>query len=249
MAGAGFPCVAEPGNAGFLLTPSWYSPSGFSVRGCTATFTNIATEDQIDGLNCVSGNGTQSIAINYEADRFNTVATNAGQPTDCLGNALPVITATLPARADSGAGQASVTYAVADNRFYIGTTKTMTSLYCKGNGGAQAQPLVDNIENLQFSYGVRSTADATNSAAVAGYLSADQVATQSDLAALENDAARWAKVLTVRICIVVRSELPVVPSLASGRYRKCDGTIETAPPDLRLRHAYSTSVVLRNRRL
>jgi type IV pilus assembly protein PilW len=33
----------------------------------------------------------------------------------------------------------------------------------------------------------------------------------------------------------------------SARYLKCDGTIETNPPDLRLRRSYSTTVVLRNR--
>ncbi len=238
-----------PEYAGFALAPATYSPSGFSIRGCTTSFSNIDTQGQIDALTCVPGSGSQSIAINYEADRFNTVATDAGLPTDCLGNALPSITATLPTVIGSGVGTTDVTYAVADNRFYVGATPAMTSLYCKGNGAAAALPLVDNIENLQFSYGVRSTADATSTAAVAGYLSADQISTQADLAALQNDAARWAKVLTVRICIVVRSELPVVSNPGSARYLKCDGTMETAPPDLRLRHAYFTTVVLRNRRL
>lgn len=241
--------LPRPTYAGFVLAPPSAGLSGFSIRGCTTTFNNIASASQLDGLQCAPGSGPQSIAVNYEADRFNTVATDAGLATDCLGNALPLITATMPTVVGTGIGTADVAYSVADNRFYIGASQTMSSLYCKGNGAALAQPLVDNIEDMQFSYGARGAADTSSTAAVAGYLSADQVSTQTDLAALPDDAARWAKILTVHVCIVVRSELPVVSSTASARYLKCDGTMETAPPDLRLRHAYFTTVVLRNRRL
>lgn len=238
-----------PAYPGFALTPPAFSPSAFSIRGCTTTFSNITTGNQIDDLICAPGSGPQSIAINYEADQFNTVSTDASLPTDCLGNGLTPITATMPVVTGTGTGSANITFEVADNRFFIGATQTMISLYCKGNGAAKAQPLVDNIEDLQFSYGATSTANEDKTATVAGYLTADQVSTQAAMAALPNDAARWARVLTVRICIVVRSELPVVSDPASARYLKCDGTLETAPPDLRLRHAYSTTVLLRNRHI
>ena len=102
---------------------------------------------------------------------------------------------------------------------------------------------------MQFTYGTVNalTPDAALTVApVAGYLSANGI---TSLAALPNDAARWAKVITVRICVLVRSEGLVAPNSASARYRKCDGTLEAEPPDLRLRRAYSTTVVLRNRRL
>lgn len=238
-----------PAYAAFAIVPPTFGLSGFSIRGCTTSFSNIASASQIDGLECVPGKGTQSIAVNYEADRFNTVATDTGLPTDCLGNALPVIKATLPVSTGAGIAAGDVTYSVADNRYYVAATQKMSSLYCKGNGAALAQPLVNNIEDLQFSYGTRSASDTSSTTSVAGYLSADQVTTQADLAALANDAARWARILTVRVCIVVRSESAVVANAASARYRKCDGTMETAPADLRLRHAYFTTVVLRNRRL
>jgi type IV pilus assembly protein PilW len=41
--------------------------------------------------------------------------------------------------------------------------------------------------------------------------------------------------------------VPVVTDSVSARYVKCDGTLENNPPDLRLRKAYTTTVVLRNR--
>ena len=64
---------------------------------------------------------------------------------------------------------------------------------------------------------------------------------------VEADTARWAKVLTVRVCVIARSENQVVPDASSAQYLDCDGTLVTTPPDLRLRRAYSTTVVLRNR--
>jgi len=139
---------------------------------------------------------------------------------------------------------------VADNRFYIGTTTAIVSpsLYCKGNGGgATAQPLVENVEDLQFLYGTVSTGTTATTATVAGYLRADEVASLATTPA--DDPTRWGKVMSVRVCIVVRSENPVVTDAASAQYLKCDGTVDTSQTDLRLRRAYATTVVLRNRRL
>ena len=61
--------------------------------------------------------------------------------------------------------------------------------------------------------------------------------------------SRWVTKISMitRICAVIRSEKPIVQDLDSARYVKCDGTVNTAPADLRLRRAYSTTVVLRNR--
>lgn len=236
----------------FTLTTS-NSRSDFTVRGCDGKFNAISTAggtlDTLDTSTCASGASAipDSIAINYEADRYNTVPTLAGLPTDCLGNALSTAaaTATFPSGTVTTAS-----YAIADNRFYIGTSTVIVSpsLYCKGNGGAStAQPLVENVEDMQFTYGTVSTSTTSTTATVAGYLRADQVINDANLALLPVQE-RWGKVLTVRICIVVRSENPVASDAASAQYVKCDGTLDTTQTDLRLRRAYSTTVVLRNRR-
>ena len=234
-----------------ILAPVTFVPSSFSLRGCDGKFTNIATATSLDDLNCVAGANVlpDSIAVSYEADAFNSVPTAAKVPTDCGGVRLNKISATsieaLPVASD---------YYVASNLFYIGTSQSIASpsLYCKGNGVASAaQPLVENIEDMQFTYGAVESSKAateTTTAVVAGYLTADQVRTQVNMAALANDAERWAKVITVRICVLVRSEAPVATDSASARYLKCDGRWEAAPPDLRLRRAYHATVVLRNRR-
>ena len=103
---------------------------------------------------------------------------------------------------------------------------------------------------------VVSTAITTNTATsptfapVAGYLRADQIVNPADaaLAALAIED-RWNKVTAVRICVIVRSENPVVSETASANYYKCDGTLDTTKTDHRLRQAYSTTVSLRNRQL
>ena len=237
----------------FEIVPVTFALSSFSIRGCDGTFGNIATATGLDGLSCAAGANAlpDSIAVSYEADAFNSVSTAAKLPTDCLGVGLKQATATFPLEAPPG----PYSYYVANNLFYIGTSKSIISpsLYCKGNGVAStAQPLVENIEDMQFTYGaVKSSTAATDvtTAVVAGYLTADQVLTQINMAGLASDAERWAKVITVRICVLVRSEVPVAGDSASARYLKCDGTLETTPPDLRLRRAYYATVVLRNRRL
>ena len=246
------------GTTTFATSPGSFALSAFSIRGCDGKFSNITTTGvTLDTLTC-GGTSTlpDSIAVSYEADRYNTIPTSTGVATDCLGNSLTTITATFPATTPTTAS--SGTYAVADNRFYIGTSTVITSpsLYCKGNGGTStAQPLVENIEDMQFTYGTVAptavstapTATTPTVAPVAGYLSAYEVVTQTDLAPLPL-ADRWSKVTSVRICVLVRSENPVVSDSASAKYLNCQGTLVSAP-DLRLRRAYSTTVSLRNRQL
>jgi type IV pilus assembly protein PilW len=245
--------LPTPTYAGYALQPTTFTLSSFTIRGCDGAFSNIQAATDIDHLTCGSGINTlpDSIAVSYEADIFNTIPTaptipaTTRFPTDCLGKQLTTITATLPTVVAGVSTPTDVTYAFVDNRFYIGLYASIPSLYCKGNGlNSTAQPLVENVEDLQFIYGITAVGPT-----VAGYLRADQLLSNAYLSLLPDDAARWGKVVTVRICVLVRSASPVVSDAMSARYNKCDGTLEAAPPDLRLRRAYSATVVLRNRRL
>lgn len=236
----------------FDVMPTTASPSSFSIRGCGKNFSNITDALRSDDLLCPVGGAasTNSISVSYEADAFNSVPTTSGAPTDCVGSSLAQTKVTFPAETPAG----PYFYSAAENRFYIDLSSAQVpSLFCRGNGkNSTPQPLVENIEDLQLSYGAvkASTlaADIT-AASVSGYLRGDEVTTSPTLAALPDDSARWAKVVAVRICILARSEAKVASSLTSARYTKCDGTVENTPPDLRLRRAYTTTVVLRNRRL
>ncbi len=221
-----------------------FDATTWAIRGCDSKFTDPAAAS-ISALAC-GASGADSLAVAYEADRYNTVPTGTPTfaPTDCLGQTLTFVISTVNAWSATVASvkPTSVTYAIADNRFYVDTG----NLYCKGNGGA-AQALVENVEDMQITYGVApSTAGTTLT--VAGYLTASDIIAPADAGLLALPVAdRWAKVATVRVCLVVRSDKPLAPSAESARYFQCDGSLNTAPPDLRLRRAYTTTVVLRNR--
>ena len=243
----------------YSTSPPAFALSLYGIRGCDGRFTNTSTASGLNNLTCTAGSNAtpDSIAVNYEADAFNSVSTTARLPTDCLGVGLNQITATFPAASSPGP-HVSFSYYVADNRFYIATAASglSPSLYCQGNGvnsdgsASVAKLMVENIEDMQFKYGAviqsKSPLDSPTPP-VAGYLTADQVSTDTKLNPLTIDA-RWAKVVSVQVCVLVHSEALVATDLASASYVQCDETINHAPPDLRLRRAYYATVVLRNRR-
>lgn len=246
QAGRTYVSRSNPVYAPTVFATGSYVTSDFAVRGCDGPFSNVTTAARIDDLRCEDGT-SGFVAISYEADVFNTVPTD-NLPTDCLGFKLEKITATFPALPPTTAD-----YYVADNRFYIATAapRDSPSLYCRGNGvGSTALPLVENVEDMQFTYGVVEDSTNVKSAPVAGYLSAHAIGEILPLfTTLPADAERWGNVISVRVCVLLRSDAPVLADLTAAQYYNCanPSTLVSAP-DLRLRRAYSTTVVLRNRR-
>lgn len=217
--------------------PAKSQPS-LTLHGCTGMLYEDASSVNDDKLRCEISTTSQphSLFIHYETGtKKKKKLPNEVPPTDCLGFAL-----------DAQDGF----YYIAKNRYYISTSPIIRSptLYCKGNGGmGTPQPIVENIEDLQFSYGAMST-PSTVPKRVAGYLTATQVEKLATSTSKDDIATAWAQVLTVQICIVVRSdEKNLVSVNASSIYTKCDGTQDTSRTDRRLRRAYTTTVALRNR--
>ena len=235
------------GSASYSTEPASYSLSAFTIRGCDGTFSNLPTAVGLDDLQCASGTNAlpDSIAVSYEADAFNTVPTTSGLPADCIGVALKPVVVTFSAESTPG----PYTYYVADSRFYIGPSGSVAAptLFCKGGIDSTAQPLVENIEDLQLRYGAVTLATLpgdVRSANVAGYLDANET---TSLTGVPNDALPWQKVVTVQICVLVRSEAQVLTDSAAGTYINCAGT-PTIASDHRMRRAFHATVVLRNRR-
>ena len=231
-----------------------YTTSNFFVRGCDGQFSNFNSATSLDKLDCSSRGSAlpDAIAINYEADSFNTIPASQATSkfsTDCVGKRLDTITAVLPTVVGSGTASTTVTYAVAGNAFYVSspTLSGSPSLYCKGNGMASTpQALVENVEDLQFTYGAVDSTTSATTATVAGYLRADELAALTSVA---NSSMPWSKVLSVRICVLIRSADQVAVGDTPARYLNCAGSLVSTPPDRRLRQAYFATVVLRNRRL
>ncbi len=233
--------------------------NAFAIRGCDLKFSDVTTATSTANLTCghaASSAGPDSIAIAYEADRYNTIATTAGVPTDCMGSGITGFTTTVAS--SNGTNTTTMVYE-ADNRFYVGTSTNVVNptLYCKGNASTNGQPLIENIENLQFLYGTTNPGSATTpvyvsltptftTTLVLGYLKAYEVDNDATtLSGAAGSAARWNAVKTVRICVVVRSENPVLDATGPAKYLDCDGNLATST-DRRLRRAYTTTVVLRN---
>ena len=251
---------ANPKQANYpLSTPRNPITNTFSLRGCGTAFSNLKTAGgvtaatEISKLSCptVASDAAQphALALAYEADKFNTVPLADGTPTDCLGNGLEKQTATvIKITSLNTTAPDDVTFYEADNRFYIDTPSGSSnpSLYCFGNGkNGTPQPLVENIEDLKFTYGV---AQATgNDGVVAGYLSASQIETDPSMASLTSSLERWKRVVAVRICVLTRSEANITNSNTSSQYVDCEGNLKTNTTDLRLRRAYFATVSLRNR--
>ncbi|MGI9133932.1 MAG: PilW family protein, partial [Rhodoferax sp.] len=221
--------------------------NAFALRGCDTKFANVSSATSTATLNCdhaADSTGPGSISIAYEADRYNTLATSDGVPTDCMGSGITPVSASY--RQADNLGSLSVSIYEAENRFYIATSSTVPNptLYCKGNASAYGQPLVENIEDLQLRYGVADpSVDSGNTTLsgdatirwprILGYLSAYGVDSDtSTLAGTPGSASRWNAVRAVRLCLVARSEMPLHDNAESAKYYDCNGILGT-PPDLR----------------
>jgi len=218
------------------------------VFGCDKGF----TDPKAATLACDTGTGTiPAIEVVYEADVINTVPSSgslpsdctatpaAGVPTDCIGNRLN-------SKAENP-GCAVAPYIV-HNRYFVQTsTGTGSSgrpeLYCVGTvsgGGAttnSAGQLLENVESMKLWYGVQVTATPPTRQVV-------RYVTATDINGV--GATEWANVISVRVCLLMRSADPVLSAEDTRTYLDCDSTSQTSS-DNYLRRAYFTTTALRSK--
>ena len=215
----------------------------YALFGCDTGFTNASGSAAAATTNLLTCNAATAptdnhgLVISYHADRYNTTphsvnkdAAGNGLPTDCIGNSLALV--------------AGANYAVVENRFFVEPDKKRLS--CAGNGGAtpfaNALPLVENVEGVEFYYGVAG--GASNS--VTGYRTSNNLGA----ATVVVNPAMWNRVHAVRICITMRSANKVL-STDSAYYMPCNPSLGSNTPipiaDRYARKTYSMTVTLRNR--
>jgi Tfp pilus assembly protein PilW len=114
------------------------------------------------------------------------------------------------------------------NYLYINTPEGRRALTCMGSLGG-AQPIAENIESLQFLYGVSKTGG------VMVYRNAEDVTSNNE----------WGSVTTVQVGILVRSEIEVLENEEARVFLVLDEEI-TTPKDRRIYRAYTTTIVLPN---
>lgn len=131
------------------------------------------------------------------------------------------------------------------NRYFVSTTGSgRPELRCSAN--ANTQPLVENIESMKIWYGVAVDNVSTQ---VVRYVTADAIG-----------AAQWDQVISVKICVLVRSADPVLSAGEDDqvnalltKYRNCDSLVPLpadalqTSADRRLRRAYFATAALRTK--
>jgi type IV pilus assembly protein PilW len=169
---------------------------------------------------CAAG-GTPALEINTIATERTTPLTNSGIPTDCLGRGVP---------ADRRIS----------HRYYLSTYGkgggAARALYCASNVNGNVQPLVEGVDRMHFRYGVASnwTAETPGTRRPDAYVAAGGV-------------TGWMKVVSVRVCVLMRSAEPVLgDEIVTNKYRDCQGHDITAG-DLHLYRAFHGTFTIRER--
>ncbi len=234
---------------------------GPAVRGCDFGFVDAGLD--FASLTCAaSGSGGAAIAIRYEATSDNTVPTSAALPTNCIGNGINASTNSDVAPAPAGG---PFTYALADNRYMVTDNGSQPTLSCRGSEASGAansigtsQPLLVNVESTQIRYGVAKIPSAELAPIydplrhqIVSYQTAAEIDALANSGTFPTDNLldRWGRVLSVRVCLVMRSDQPVRDAPAGAfTYKNCNN-IDTTAADGFMRKTYTTTVLLRNRLL
>lgn len=149
------------------------------------------------------------------------------QPLDCLGNSFAKTH-------DDATGD---DYWLNDSKFYVADG----NLYCHGPGNAAGAALVQNVETLQVTYGM--------AAAPAGAPGAGQIVYYD--VAPPPGSPLWANVVSVKLCVQVRSAARVLDKSAAatlGNWIDCGNAQRTAI-DGYMRRSFTTTIVLQNKLL
>ncbi len=260
---AGYSRQVVPANGATVMN----NYAGAAVRGCDggfvdagAAFGSLACKTNAD-TDADTDTASDAIAIRYEATVDNTMPT-AGTtplPTNCVGNAISPVSAS---QASPPPTVEAPHYALADNRYAVTDAGTLPMLSCRGsekkaagNAIGDSQPLLSNVESMQILYGVARRPSAELAAAydpmrhqIVKYLTATQLDAEPSTAVLPDlTEDRWARVLSVRVCLVMRSDQPLKDAPAGGAsYKDCSNVDQTGTGGY-LRRSYVTTVLLRNR--
>jgi type IV pilus assembly protein PilW len=234
------------------VTPSWVVSYNLGtvtapVFGCDGTRGTVPFVTATAAVLSCGPSVTPTVSafeVVYEADAKNTVPNAAGVPTDCLGAAIAVTTP-----------PAGNPYYVTRNRYFIDRSTGANAsgrpeLYCASDRvGGSKQPLLENVEDMQVWYGMQAAAGTRQ---VVRYAKAGKDNTTASTVNAVG-AAEWANVISVRICLLMRSAEPIFSetAVAAGNedtltYQDCDGVTQTST-DRYMRRAYFTTSTLRSK--
>lgn len=225
-------------SAQFQLTASHDLQQGeiLVITDCrlasTFQMTNVNNNNTIPTVNHNTGN-----------------ATNPGNCTQGFGAPTCGDTLVGPPHAY---GSGSRVLRLSGNTYFIGTNPAgQPALFRQrltqsgGNAATVAEELVDGVEDMQITYGVDVTpaVDDIVDTYVTANLVTDAAAPMPTPGA--NDAAKWSRVLSVKVTLLMRS-LENNVTTAPQPYIFNNGA-STTPGDRRLRKVFTTTIAIRNR--
>ncbi len=208
------------------------------IVGCEgAAFVDLQSSILV-ATNCKPTDPDQSmpdtLEVAYEGSVLPAKASNgilggsgSQQPLDCLGNSFAKTH-------DNATGD---DYWLNDSKFYV----SGGNLYCHGPGNAAGAALVQNVETLQVTYGM--------AAAPVGAPGAGQIIYYD--VAPHPGSPLWANVVSVRLCVQVRSAAKVLDKGAMatlGAWVDCRNAQHTSSDGF-MRRTFATTIVLQNKLL
>ncbi len=221
--------------------------SGPILRACRGVpFNNVGTGD----FGCTgTGTAPDTLAVWFQGD--NALASPQAATEDCLGNAVATTGVT---NADYATRAGNI--AVIRNVYFVNGG----NLQCRGNGNATPQTLITGVEDFRVYFGFDDTAYA-NAAGWALRPSARSIRDAADLRDNFPDPApgisRWDFVVSVHVCVLVRSDETNVTAQTGQAYTRCPQTANQAAgidpvatatsTDGRVRRAYSQVFTVRSR--
>ena len=207
--------VCSDGSSRDYITPAWNR----RTRDGTRDFITVVT---LADNPCKSGLAT--------CPNDSDVNPNALVYYDCVGGGAkrdnPRVTS---CSTDPSVGMEDPTQAKIYSSFWL---KTSGTLYCQGSRGG-AQPLVDDIESIQFLYGVKNSNDTVS------FRKADSV----------NNLDLWGNVTSVQVAILIRSSTNILKEDSDkASYNLLDKKVTIPSGKLRrLFRVYTTTINLENR--
>ena len=206
-----------------------------------------------------------SLVINYfTSDTASNP--NMGQRFDCTGKDVgkdasnakrKLNTGTPPTAADPDLPPQLPLFG--SNRYTLSASSTVIdgvarltkSLACAGNGADDPSvfaPILAGIDDMQLTYGIY---DTETTRAPTQYYTADKVEATGAKTIDGVPLAPWARVVSVRVCLMTRTLIPAKVADEAGKerqYTNCSGTVVTQPAnDLALYKRYEEVFSLRNR--
>jgi type IV pilus assembly protein PilW len=141
-------------------------------------------------------------------------------------------------------------YRLSANTYYVANNPAnQPSLFrdrLQSDGTVVAEELIEGVEDMQVSFTVDNNGDGVPDSSSDPYLTADEVSTGAAVSGSISE--RWAKVMSVRISLLMRTlEDNVVPEPQTYRYNLDPADDSITATDRRLRKVFTHVIKMRNR--